>query len=91
MTYDAANIQLVFNVIAITGVTSLAVMCGMLRRDNEKLTKELQERSGQALKAPARRQATNVTPKAPASEDIRKYVSQRLDRWMEIQQAGAKA
>jgi hypothetical protein len=86
--------QLIFNVIAITGLTSLAVICRMLKRDNEKLTVELRERNGHTLKIRTRRMPrASVLAKRPASpeEDIRQYVSRRMDKWIEIQQAGAKA
>src|SRR2546426_1182442 len=41
MQFDLASLQLVVNIVMITAVASLAVICDLLRRDNQKLTLEL--------------------------------------------------
>jgi hypothetical protein len=45
MELDPTKLQLIFNVGMITGVTSLAVICRLLKRDNQKLSVELKQRN----------------------------------------------
>jgi hypothetical protein len=47
MGLDGPALQLIFNVVMITGVTSLALICHLLKRDNQKLTVELDLRQDQ--------------------------------------------
>jgi hypothetical protein len=44
MRFDQQSFQLAFNVVMITAVTSLTVICRLLRRDNQNLTIELSGR-----------------------------------------------
>jgi hypothetical protein len=97
MTYEPTHFQLIFNVVALTGLTSLAVICGILKHDNDKLIVELRKRHWHGLKIRAGRPPSQASANrgtiAPAEdrEDIRHYVSRRLQDWIEIQKAGIKA
>jgi hypothetical protein len=103
MELDPTKLQLIFNVGMITGVTSLALINRLLKRDNHRLAVELNLRPERPLivseiatrnsvrsSTPPQRSAN--TPEAPACatapsvqpmvrQDIRQYVSQRLQGW----------
>jgi hypothetical protein len=74
------NLQLIGNVVSITAFTSLALICGLLKRDNDKLSAELQR---------ARLNAAQSAPRVPqlAEEpvDIRQYVASRAQTWVAAQ------
>ena len=77
-------LQLLLNVIGITGVTSLSLICYLVKRDNLALATEvrlLRERQGGDATIAA--QSSSVRPvKPPAKdEDISRYVAQRSRRW----------
>lgn len=52
MECNPSQIQLLFNVIAITAITSLALFCVLLKRDKNKLISELNLRSYQERNQP---------------------------------------
>ncbi|HXP84733.1 MAG TPA: hypothetical protein VN841_08445 [Bryobacteraceae bacterium] len=94
MELDQSKLQLILNVLMITGLTSLALICRLLRRDNQRLTAELHrrpERSRIPLKVSTRKAAPNAgvplhsvaTPNTPSmlQHDIRQYVAQRMQSW----------
>ncbi len=63
MAIDLPHLQLIFNVIAITGLTSLATICTMLKRDNQKLAMELRSQ-GAHVPQPASAPEQNAIPSA---------------------------
>jgi hypothetical protein len=81
------QLQLIFNVVAITAITSLAVMCALLKRDKDKLVAKINLHSNRSLnqsKAPA--MPSQPTPRVPApsstQQDIRQFVAHRAQGWM---------
>ncbi len=94
MAIDLSHLQLIFNVIAITGLTSLAAICTMLKRDNEKLAMELRTQSGHDPQPASARENEAIAPQetlASGDENIRQYVSRRIPDWIETQKVTAKA
>jgi hypothetical protein len=97
MQLDLATLQLVVNVVMITGVTSLAVICHLLKRDNQKLTNELNVRCQQVPRITFQAAPKAFMPEQdsqPEQEcvaalhslpikhpDIRRYVAQRAHGW----------
>jgi hypothetical protein len=93
MGLDHPVLQWLFDVVMITGFTSLAVLCYVLKRDNKKLTLELahgqlrQEHSEITMMQPAVPDAMggqNTQSKALPVEhqDIRHFVARRLPDWL---------
>ena len=70
------TLQLVLNVITITGVTSLAGYCYLLKKDNRKLASE--------RKAPgtAADQTVASASEGAVEQDIRTFASTSRDRWV---------
>lgn len=87
MEFNQPQLQLIFNVIAITTITSLAVMCALLKRDKDKLATEINLRRNQSLNQ-SKTPATTPQPAPRASEpsgtqqDIRQFVAHRAQGWM---------
>ena len=81
MGLDSTTLQLVFNVVMITGVTSLAAICYLLAQDKKKLT--LNRRAGeQRARYVANQRANEVAPNAAVRhQDIRQFVAQRSQVW----------
>jgi len=75
---ETAQLQLIFNVVAITGVTSLASFCYLLRKDNRKLAAERQ--------APSKEVARPLPVERPvviqADPDIRNFAAHRRTQWV---------
>lgn len=77
-------LQLILNVIGITGVTSLALICYLLKRDNRALATEVcflreqQRRDAPIIAEPG--SARSVRPPLD-DDDISQYVAQRARRW----------
>jgi hypothetical protein len=98
MEFDPSHLQLVFNVIAITGLTSLALICSILKRDNEKLRGELGRRApdtrgSQPVPPASATSVCTITRKgvpANSDQDIRRYVSRRMHDWIKVQAAGTE-
>ena len=93
MGLDQSALQLVCNVVVITGVTSLAVICYLLRQDNKKLTLKLRIRERQRYISTPRTNGvapevlgheSECTPalKVPVGhQDIRQFVARRSQEW----------
>ena len=75
---EPTQIQLAFNVVAITGVSSLATFCYLLKKDNRKLAAGLkvETRPQESRTVSARR----TTPTAP--QDIRRFAANRRAEWV---------
>jgi hypothetical protein len=91
---EIAQLQLVFNVVAITGATSLASFCYQLRKENRKLASKLpgeikQEDSGNPVVAaqaayPASQQTSlTASTTTPADKDIRTFVAAQRTKWVD--------
>jgi len=91
MELDGPTLQLIFNVVMITAVTSLATFCCLLRRANKQLTSELnQPRVFKSTFAeygvdPGPRVDTAKEPSPnvplPVAQDIREFVTHRSQAW----------
>lgn len=80
MGLDQSALQLVWNVVLITAVSSLAIICHMLRQDNKKLTVRAKLRDQErAISARIDRdsQILAVHPELNAQQDIRQFVTRR--------------
>jgi hypothetical protein len=86
-------LQLAFNLISITAITSLALFCVLLNRDKNKLITELHRQRNQdrrqpsvnGLKEEAVREASRPAAREanPAvDQDIRQFVARRIDGWI---------
>jgi hypothetical protein len=85
--------QLMFNLLAIVAITSLALFCILLNRDKNKLITGLKQRLSQKGKQPKRpvileakpvpEPSPTATPEAPPAteQDIRQFVARRIDDW----------
>jgi len=87
MEFNQPQLQLIFNVIAITAITSLAVMCALLKRDKDKLATEINLRRNRSLhssKTPAAppQPTPGVSVPSGAQQDIRQFVAHRAQSWM---------
>ena len=76
---EPTQLQLVLNVVTITGVTSLAGYCYLLKKENRKLTTATDSHSD-APKAETVRQV--VQPVKTVDVDIRTFASARRTRWV---------
>ncbi len=83
---DQRNLQFLFNVISITGITSFAPICYLLKRDNRELMtkrnppRELDER---ALMSPSPSPIQREpAPQPELSLDIREFVRDRAHGWV---------
>jgi len=93
MEFNQPQLQLIFNVIAITAITSLAVMCALLKQDKDKLATEInlrRNRSLQSSKTPAAPPPPLLRVPAPSGtqQDIRQFVAHRAQGWMAPSMAG---
>ena len=78
---EPAQLQLVFNVVAITGVSSLASYCYLLKKENRKLATGLQgERTHEQPGS-----TVIEAPKAdsPTEMDIRAFAADQRARWVD--------
>lgn len=86
MQPDQPTLTLIVNVILVTGITSLALICHFLKRDKENLTAELTQQR-EEHKRSASRSVTepSTAPEAPVrgeQQDIRGYVAKRKQDWI---------
>ncbi|HSR06866.1 MAG TPA: hypothetical protein VLM42_06935 [Bryobacteraceae bacterium] len=88
MGLDQRTLQLVLNVVLVTGVTSLAIICHLLRQDNKKLALQARFREQQERYISARQghesecmPALNVPV---AHQDIRQFVARRSQEWNKV-------
>jgi hypothetical protein len=88
MGLDQSTLQLVFNFVMITGVTSLAIICHLLRQDNKKLALKARFREQQERYVSTRRGHESECPPAlrePAEhQDIRQFVARRSPEWNKV-------
>ncbi len=88
MGHDQSTLQLLFNVVMITGVTSLAIICHLLRQDNKKLTLKARFREQQERYVSTRlgRETECVPALAEpiAHQDIRQFVARRSQEWNKV-------
>jgi len=75
---ETAQLQLIFNVVAITGVSSLASFCYLLRKDNRKLAAERQAGSKEVARLVAVERPTVIH----ADPDIRNFAADRRTHWV---------
>ena len=77
---ETAQLQLIFNVVAITGVSSLASFCYLLRKENRKLANSLT-----CHKQEESRHQTEVAQAAVTSteKDIRTLAADQRARWVD--------
>lgn len=91
MGLDQNTLQLVFNVVLITGVTSLAVMCHLLRQDNKKLTLKARFREQQERYISTRlgreSESAPALAEPSAQPDIRQFVARRSQEWNKVSDA----
>jgi hypothetical protein len=73
---EPSQLQLVLNIVTITGMTSLAGYCYLLRKENRKLANQRKEGSTEAV--PSVPSAGAVTPE----QDIRSFASASRMRWV---------
>jgi hypothetical protein len=84
------NLQLIGNVVSITAFTSLALICGLLKRDNDKLNTELlRARSLNAAQTHPHAAAAPTAPEEPV--DIRQFVAKRSQNWVAAQHSATSA
>ena len=78
---EPTQLQLAFNVVAITGVTSLASFCFLLKKENRKLASKLggenkQEDPGHAVEV--------VHDTVPTTDkDIRAFAADQRSKWVD--------
>jgi hypothetical protein len=74
MELDQPHLQLIFNVIAITAVTSLAAICYLLKRDNQELSaSQFDPPRGQEPQPPR-----NLAPPPPAVAKTQPHAAPQL-------------
>jgi len=71
MELGSPTLQLLFNVVTITGAASLAAFCYLLRRANQELSSELEQ-------FPAHQAAVQ---QPFVQQDIREFVAHRSQQW----------
>ena len=87
---EPTQLQLVLNVITITGVTSLAGYCYLLKRDSRRLATQTQKEAPKAEAAQLVVQpvvdlqstSSAAKPTAAMELDIRSFASARRNRWV---------
>ena len=88
MGFDQRTLQLMFNVVMITGVTSLAIICHLLREDNKKLALKARFREQQERYTSTRLDLeSEYLPAAPqsfAKQDIHQFVADRSQEWSKL-------
>ena len=82
---ELLNFQLVGNIITITALTSLALICGILKRDNDRLNAQMQH----SRREKAQRAEGTSPVTTPKPVDIREFVAQRSQTWMNPQSSNA--
>jgi len=81
---EPTQLQLVFNVVTITGVTSLAGYCYLLKKENRKLATQRVAPKAEVVKAvvPLPAAAPGAKPVKTVDVDIRTFASARRNRWV---------
>lgn len=78
---EPTQIQLAFNVVAITGVTSLASFCFLLKKENRKLASKLGGENRQ--EEPRYQIEVADAPGAAAEKDIRAFAADQRTKWVD--------
>jgi hypothetical protein len=90
---EPTQLQLVLNVVTITGVTSLAGYCYLLKKENRRLATYKADSQGDAPKAeavqpvaqpvvPLQAAMAGAKPVKTVDVDIRTFASARRNRWV---------
>ena len=80
---EPTQLQLLLNVVTITGVTSLAGYCYLLKKENRKLAAARQADSrGEARSTEAVPTGVSEKPVTTVEQDIRTFASARRTRWV---------
>jgi len=78
---ELSQLQLIFNVVAITGASSLASFCYQLRKENRKLASRL---SSEVQREESGKQAeTTQTAAISTEQDIRTFAADQRARWVD--------
>jgi len=78
---ETAQIQLIFNVVAITGASSLASFCYQLRKENRKLASRL---SGETKPEESGKRVQLAQAAVTSTEkDIRTFAADQRARWVD--------
>jgi len=78
---EPTHIQLVLNVVAITGVTSVAGYCYLLKKDKRELAADKSDSHGDAPKSEPAQAATAAANSM--DQDIRTFAAGRRSQWVE--------
>ena len=78
---EPTQLQLVLNVVTITGMTSLAGYCYLLKKENRKLASERKADSTPNVPKPQVMQAAALPPIA-SEQDIRRFAAGRRTGWV---------
>ena len=80
---EPAQLQLVLNVVMITGVTSLAGYCYLLKKENRKLASERTVQSTEVVQTVVNvPRVSSSTQAETVPEDIRNFAAGRRSRWV---------
>ncbi len=80
---EPSQLQLLLNIVTITGVTSLAGYCYLLKKENRRLATERQIDPGGETQSPeAVQPVVSARPVATVEQDIRTFASARRTRWV---------
>ena len=86
---EPTQLQLALNVVMITGVTSLAGYCYLLKKENRKLATHGADTHSEVAKAEVAHAILNLPTAAPSAKpvkavdvDIRTFASARRSRWV---------
>jgi hypothetical protein len=74
---EPSQLQLILNVVTITGITSLAGYCYLLRKENRTLATQRKEGSGEVVPS-----VPSAEPRIP-EQDIRSFASASRTRWVQ--------
>ena len=81
---EPTQLQLALNVVTITGVTSLAGYCYLLKKENRKLTAQREAPKAEVVQTVVHLQSTppSAKPVNAVELDIRTLASARRTRWV---------
>ena len=82
---EPTQLQLVLNVVTITGVTSLAGYCYLLKKENRRLATQTRKEAPRATVVPVVYLESTLPAAKPAAAvelDIRTFASARRNRWV---------
>ena len=79
---EPTQLQLVLNVVMITGVTSLGVYCYLLKKENRRLAAERRNDTSAPAVVHLQRPAPVVVPINGMGPDIRNFAAGRRSGWV---------